>query len=207
MSSAGTSSKLNIDSFDPGYKLVPKKIAKKDRRVYYYVKTGYSHKSIGINPRKMLDWRNLERRYHELDTKWLAANKKLWDSFALVGREQGEDEEKWILAGDDVLYIVSPRGGGYSIESAYGAAMDLVRSPKASKRNYFVVREDEGGREIARLKSRCDRHLKASAMYKEAFKKAVFDRIRVHIETLVDMSNSAYYGAYYPQKIFIINDF
>jgi hypothetical protein len=84
--------------------------------------------------------------------------------------------------------------------------MDLVRSPKASKRNYFVVREDEGGREIARLKFRCDRYLRASAMYKEAFKKAVFDRIRVHIQGLVDMSNSAYYGAYYPQKIFIIKN-
>ena len=197
---------MNIDSLDPGYKLVPKKIAKRDRRVYYYVKTGYSHKSIGINPKKMLDWRNLERRYHDLEEKWLIINKKLWDSFASVGREQGKDEEKWILAGDDALYIVSSRGGGYSIESASRMAEDLIKDPKVSRRKYFVVREDEGGREIARLKFRCDRYLRASAMYKEAFKKAVFDRIRVHIQGLVDMSNSAYYGAYYPQKIFIIKN-
>ena len=197
---------IDLDLLNPGYEPIPKLPKKKrHQQRYHYVRVsdGYSTKSIGVKPQKMLDWRALERRHHQLLGLWKEANSEFWHSLKNVVRKPKKNEDKLVMIDEETAIVLSTRGG-YSLESSARLVKGLMKDPK-SRGDFFVVKPEEGGRELGRMLHRKDRLGRACGKYFFAFRKAISDRLEVFKRTLIE-GDEVHYRAYYPEMSFLIKN-
>lgn len=174
---------MNLDDYDPGYSGVPSRLKMGEKKRYHYVHTSsysqHRRPTIGIHPTKMIDWRSLESRRHELWVAYKTANKRFWDFMDSVGRRCTPDEEKWVMFDDQLVCRFYERG--YTMSDA-SLLLDDLLSNKKYYDPYFLVKPEEGGSKARQLKHSMDRLLWAHTIYDLAFKRAVENRLNKYTD-------------------------
>lgn len=168
---------------------------------------------LGIDPRKIRDWRKLEARFAQLEAQMRESNSELWRYFKDVSdrlvptsrkerREGGWDHyDIWFSIGDDTLLMYSSESSGYTMSRASTEAQDRISNPSKYKKAVFVS-EEEGGREVRRMHMRSNRLIRAAALYREAFEKAVTLRLRAFVDKQTRSSD----GPDIPYNIILTNE-
>jgi len=210
---------FDIDEFDPGYAL-PKQGKRKSRRrqlenrscnifLGQYARA-FRHSSTqfraGIHPKKMLDWRSLERRYYQLETAWAEAAQALWGEMSrLWALHCKKDQDAWINIGDDELVKYEGARRTYSRSSASYEAKFLLESKKSvdMSQQYMLIPFDDGGSKVRKLVDKEARMMWARGVYHAAFTRAIEDRIYAYARSLKQNSSSAYHE---PFIVLVRND-
>jgi len=144
---------------------------------------GRRDRALGVRPEKLIDWRSLERRYHQLDESWKDVDTKFWRSLMQFTRTK-DRYETWIYIGDDELLRVqindsSSSGGSYSSACASNIAKSLISTDTSTRcdQPQRMITYEKGGKEIAHLKMRSERLRLITWKYKSAFCRGIIDRI------------------------------
>lgn len=207
---------FDIDQYTPEYKPyfdLPKRATKADKARYmrasrvHTAGPSYRGGTFGANPpgveaRKVLDWRGLERRCHELQVKWAAANKKFWDAVVNARRAKGlaRNEDLYIFIEQE--WVIKCHPDGFSTENATYIADKLVSGDRAAV-SFSVMKYEDGGAEIGYLNRRSNLLLRCKGVYERILMRALHDRLNMYVDTIRIPNESR---SYFPPQIYIIEN-
>ena len=185
---------FDIDSYIPDYstpvslKKNPTKRDKLAHRKMSWVKRQIDWASttralIGVDPKKILNWRELERRYKEHEKKYFTVDRLFWSALEQIHREKvgKPNVQSLICVSPEKILIYSP-GRGYTIENLEWAIKRLKLDPETYG-YYQVISFQDGGEYIGRLLTRGNRLNKIASLYRDYFRIAVTHRINKFLES------------------------
>ena len=201
---------FDIDALVPDYKgqyYLPKRPSAQQRKMHELSRRvhttfgGVHHSHPGVKPEKMLDWRRLERRTEELRFKWKSADDAYWSALrAAYGKRKGRDTLYVFIDSD---WLISYEGGeGYSYEDSRRLLEATVADPHGAG-TFRVLKAEDGGRRIGRLLARERSYHAAYQVYDRVLKRALSDRIRIHLEGIRVVG---VYRTHYEPHFFIIEN-
>lgn len=193
---------LDIDSYVPDYRspLVTKQRTRKsklmtERARRIYVGGARNDRQVGVDPKKMLDWRSLERRLFQLNKRWDELNLLFWKSLRETRNQLGLTARQvmMIYTGDDT--IIEVHDDGYTVNSAERLVVNLQKNSRYYG-DFKVLTAEAGGHEIGRLMRRSERFHRALGVYKLVFRRAIEDRLRVFLERHEENKSRRYTVSY-----------
>ncbi len=171
---------INIDDYVPTYEVpfryvdgtpLPRKCS--------YVKTfeGYNQRNVGVDPKKILDWRAVEKRTHELHE----TQRSLWEQMLVKIMNVGgkTTHTKIIMINHEKCIKVTD--GSYRTEDSVSYLKNVMKDGTQAEEFVFVSL-DEGGREIGSLMRKSDVAFRRYFVYKNALMKALKDRVDLYAE-------------------------
>lgn len=206
---------FNIDEFNPAYDppfKLWKKATKKDKLQHmkacrvqtagpsYQRNTGFS--PPGADPKKVLDWRKLERRCSELQAKWIESNTKFWDAIRSARRARGLTRNQELYIFVEPQWVLQCHDDGFSHQDAVYITNELLAGKRGSQ-EFVVMRLEEGGREIGSLYRKANFLQKCAGVYERILERALRDRLQLYLDSIRDVQASR---SYFPPKIYIIEN-
>ena len=206
---------FNIDeytpAYDPSFKL-PKQATKADKiahaRAARVHTAGPSYRSgtfdsslPGADPKKVLDWRSLERRTSQLWARWLEASNKFWDAIRAARAERALDLNQGLYIFVEREWVLQCHDDGFSHQNAVYIADELLKG--ARKGLFTVMRYEEGGREIGILNRKANFLQKCAGVYERVLERALRDRLQLYLDSIRDV---VAHRTYFPPQIYIIEN-
>jgi hypothetical protein len=204
---------FNIDeyapAYDPPFKL-PKRATKADKldhaRAARVHTAGSSYRSTirvpGADPKKVLDWRSLERRTSQLWARWLEANNKFWDAIRAARAERGLDRNQDLYIFVEPQWVLQCHEDGFSHQDAVYITNELLAG-KRGNQEFVVMRLEEGGREIGILNRKANFLQRCAGVYERILERALRDRLQVYLDSIRDVMA---HRSYFPPAIYIIEN-
>jgi len=204
---------FNIDAYtptyDPPFKLW-KRATKKDklanmkaRRVHTACPSYSSTISPpGADPKKVLDWRSLERRSSQLWAQWLEANNKFWDAIRSARRDRDLTRNQDLYIFVEPQWVLQCHEDGFSHRDAVYITNQLLEG-KRGNQEFMVMRLEEGGREIGILNRKANFLQKCAGVYERTLERALRDRLQLYLDSIRDVQASR---SYFPPQIYIIEN-
>ncbi|NBW06394.1 MAG: hypothetical protein EBR82_00020 [Caulobacteraceae bacterium] len=203
---------FDIDALVPDYKgsfHLPKhptaeqrKMHELSRRVHTTFGYGSPHLRPGVKPEKVLDWRQLEQRTEELRFKWKSASNAYWSALREAYGKRKKRDTLYIFINSD--WLVSYKGGdSYSYEDSRSLVACKIAAPRDGG-EFRVLKADDGGRRIGRLLARERSCRAAYQVYDRVLKRALSDRIRVHLGEIHEEVGD--HQPYYEPQVFLIEN-
>jgi hypothetical protein len=204
---------FNIDeyvpTYDPPFKLW-RKATGADKIQYMKAcrvhTTVHSHRCTisppGADPKKVLDWRALERRSSQLWVQWLDANNKFWDAIRSARRERGLTRNQDLYIFVEPQWVLQCHEDGFSHQDAVYITNELLAG-KRSNQEFAVMRLEEGGREIGVLNRKANFLQKCAGVYERILERALRDRLQLYLDSIRDVQASR---SYFPPQIYIIEN-
>ena len=197
-------------AYDPPFKL-PKRATKADkidhaRAARVHTTTLSSYRSTirvpGADPKKVLDWRKLERRASQLWSRWQDANGKFWDAIRCARRERGLTRNQDLYIFVEPQWVLQCHEDGFSHQDAVYITNELLAG-KRGNQEFVVMRLEEGGREIGILNRKANFLQKCAGVYERVLERALRDRIQLYLESIRDV---VAHRTYFPPQIYIIEN-
>ena len=156
----------------------------------------------GADPKKVLDWRKLERRCSDLQAKWFEANTKFWDAIRAARKEYGlkKNQDLYIFA--ESTWVLQCHEDGFSHQDAKYIAEELLKGSRRGH-EFKVMRYENGGREIGILNRKANFLQKCAGVYERILERALRDRLQLHLDSIRDVQASR---SYFPPQIYIIEN-
>lgn len=187
---------FDIDSYTPEYKPALAFKAKKKQthsdkmqlrkmsRVHRNLESGIISTRIGVDPEKILNWRELERTFKKYEENYLTINSLFWNALDRLHKEKtgGDKGTQIIVCVSSQRVIIYAPDRGYSTENLEWAIKRLEVN-RDSYGNYTVISYNEGGEYVGRLLTRGNKLQKVALLYRDYFRKAILDRIYKFLET------------------------
>lgn len=203
---------FDIDALDPGYSspFKPSRRKKQEpwmKRAGWVRLNGNYFKGPGIDPRKMQDWRALERRHHDLDQMWRVVSCLFWKTIGnLDPPEDGRDRPGLFVVIDppqqEEVKVLDISRTSYSVNWQDRMLKELMENPDCYG-DFRFVPYDGGGREVGHLHHKMERLIRVRGLYCAAFHRAVADRL-VKLDESRTISGSRY--RYLEPTIFLIEN-
>lgn len=208
---------FDIDSLIPEYKSpikLPKRPTKRDivnnKRMSRVHTAGPSYRNgtfgaspPGVEPAKVLDWRSLERRAHELHVKWVEANDKFWDAVLAARADAGLGLNEDIYIFVEHEWVLKCHPSGFSTENAVEIAEEHVNGKRRGNK-FAIMKYDEGGAHIGYLNRRSNLLLRCMGVYERILERALRDRLQLYVDKIRE--NDMGYRAYFPPQVYIIEN-
>ncbi|NBT36312.1 MAG: hypothetical protein EBT03_12405 [Betaproteobacteria bacterium] len=202
---------FDIDALVPDYKgqfYLPKRPSAEQRKMHelsrrVHTTFGYRgpHLRPGVKPEKVLDWRRLERRTEELRFKWKSASNAYWSALREAYGKRKKCDTLYVFINSD--WLISYEGGeGYGYEDSRRLLESTLADPHGAGR-FRVLTMDDGGRRIGRLLARERSYHAAYQVYDRVLKRALSDRIRMHLEGIREVG---VYRSHYEPQVFLIEN-
>lgn len=206
---------FNIDEFNPTYDppfKLRKKATKRDKlqhmkasRVHtagpsYRSNTGSS--PPGADPKKVLDWRKLERRCSDLQAKWATANTKFWDAIRAARKEYGLERNQDLYIFVESTWVLQCHEDGFSHQDAKYIAEELLKGSRKGH-EFKVMRYENGGKEIGILNRKASFLQRCAGVYERILERGLRDRLQVYLDSVRDVMA---HRSYFPPQIYIIEN-
>lgn len=164
------------------------------------------HRRLGFDPKKLIDWRALERRSFQLGERQKVQSKEFWDLLKAY-------HEQATTMGLGHVWILNPIDNthSYRFDGESLGSFDVVREIEAHikkmqepHRHAFVISGDEAAR-FFHLNDRKRQSGERFFTYQRAFRYAVESRVEAFVHGKLDRSNRRY-RFFNPGVVAIVND-
>lgn len=157
----------------------------------------------GYDPQKLLDWRRLEERQHQLHLRWLELTNSLWDRF----RELLIRGKEW---GARIVCVGNARGPEYvmivddDLSLSIRPIAEFVKEMSSNpEKKAYIVDEDEA-QWIVTMHERSYRALRRRDVYFRAFHLAVEARLAPYVRR--ELVHSTKQFLYHDEAAFLVGN-
>lgn len=173
--------KFDIDSTDHGLMIPSRRKGKKFNVRIHIGRFGKNHP--GVSAQKLINWRLIEKRYSQLSKRSKEAWCELFDEMKKLAPSASRDKEAWFLIDDNSILQYS--GDGYSLARSDERIKGLLG--KNSNEKFILIGRDKSEK-ISKLQHKAHRFNWAEAVYRQAFRYSVENRLREVAESRLGRS-------------------
>lgn len=156
----------------------------------------------GADPKKVLDWRSLERRTSQLWAKWEVANNSFWDAIRSARAARGLDANHDLYIFTERDWVIRCNDDGFSHHDAVYLARSALEGD-LKHQDFTVMKYEEGGREIGLLERKASLYQKCAGTYERILERALRDRLQLYLDSIRDARASR---SFFPPSIYIIEN-
>lgn len=161
---------------------------------------------LGFDPKKLLDWRTLERRRFELRTEQKALSDAFWDlarSYHRTACEQGLRVVWFVDPTDSASGLQYDDDGLGMLDVTREIRTHIARTQDLQRRALIITGEQ--ATEVFRMSARKDSYARRVATYTRAFQHAVASRVDTFVNERLDRSTRRW-RTFSPAIIVVTNE-